>query len=151
MFAELVSAVSIVASLIFVGIQVQQSSVTAEAQTRATLTTITHDMISVQMTPEWGEISTRLRNGEPLPPELQWIRNMYTTMQFRTGENVFYQHRVGTFSDEEFLGYRNFYRDYFSSSFVRNHWENTKHRYSPIFQREVALLIDEIQANIDDN
>ncbi len=145
LIAEIIGGIAIVLSLIFVGVQIQQSSNAAKAQTRTTLTQIAHEMIATQMTPEWADIDKAISEGKGLTDEQQRTFVINTIMQLRTAENVFYQHRVGTFDDEEFSGYRNFYKRMFSNPFVQEIWGNRRDDFSVVLQEEIDHLILEIK------
>jgi len=107
---ELLGIIGVFAGLVLVAYELRQNSIAAQAQTRATLTQIAHHMIESVSTPEMVTIFLKLEHGEPLNEEQEFQLTRNISMQLRAGENVFYQHRIGTLSDEEFAGYRNFYK-----------------------------------------
>jgi hypothetical protein len=102
---------------------------------------IAHEMIASLMTPEMAEIDRALNEDKGLTDEQLRIFTLNTMVQLRTAENVFYQHRVGTFDDEGFIGYRNFYKGLFSDPVVKKIWGNQKNIFSPVFQEEIDELM----------
>ena len=67
-----------------------------------------------------------------------WIR-----MNFRGAENAFYQHRMGTFDDQEFDGYRNFYSRFFLGKNSREWWLVNKEDFSMTFRNSVESIYNE--------
>lgn len=142
---EIIGIIGVFAGLLLVAYELRQNSIAAQAQTRATLTVIAHDMIRSVTTPEMQDIRLKRDRDETLNDvEAQMLR-LNLSMQIRSAENVFYQHRIGTLSDEEFIGYRNFYKRLFSDSFTIQYWEQQREIFSPDFQVDIDDLIAEIQ------
>jgi hypothetical protein len=143
---EVLGIIGVFAGLLLVAYELRQNSIASQAQTRATLTVIAHDMIRSVSTPELIAIRQKENNGESLNELEQAQLQLNIAMQLRSAENVFYQYRIGTLSNEEFTGYRIFYKRSFTDSpSWRLNWDNTKEIYSPLFQEEIDLLIREIE------
>jgi hypothetical protein len=144
LLAEIVGGVGIIASLIFVGIQLQQSSDAVKAQTRSQISIAYSQMIQSQRQDQ-GYISTtiKLRNNESLDEieRLRWELNMGSIM--RLAENSFYQYRNGNYSEREFEGERDFWKQYFSSPYNLEVWSKLKNGFSPDFREDIDKLIEE--------
>jgi hypothetical protein len=143
LLAEIVGGISIVASLLFVGLQIKQSAVTVQAQTRLAMTEQARDNIKHSMEPMSLRIMVKLANGEELTQEEVRYSDMAMNLDLRGAENVFYQYRVGTFSKEEFEGYKSFYRQEFSGPRFREQWARRRNIFSKDFQDDVDALISE--------
>ena len=144
LLAEIIGGISIVASLLFVGFQIKQNSVTVQAQTRLAMTEQARDNIKHSMEPMSLGIMAKLANGAELTLEEVLYSNMDVNLSLRGAENVFYQYRVGTFSKEEFEGYRNFYLGQFSGRRFRENWARERNIFSKDFQDEIDALISEL-------
>ena len=107
---EVLGIIGVFAGLLLVAYELRQNSIASQAQTRATLTVIAHDMIRSVSTPELIAIRQKENNGESLNELEQAQLQLNIAMQLRSAENVFYQYRIGTLSNEEFTGYRIFYK-----------------------------------------
>lgn len=142
---EVMGIIGVFAGLLLVAYELRQNSIAAQAQTRATLTVIAHDMIKSVMTPEMIDIRLKRDRGEALNNVEVALLESNITLQLRSAENVFYQHRIGTLSDEEFTGYRNFYKSLFADAMTIQRWEQQRDIFSTDFQKEIDDLIAEIQ------
>ena len=143
LLAEIIGGISIVASLLFVGFQIRQNSVTVQAQTRLAVTEQARDNIKHSMEPMSLRIMAKLANSEELTLEEVLYSNMDMNLSLRGAENVFYQYRVGTFSEEEFEGYKNFYLEQFSRPRFKEHWARERNIFSKDFQDDIDALISE--------
>ena len=139
----LAANLGVIAGIIFLAIEINQNSLSTQAQTRTQLTVIANQMIEFISKPEYVEARTKQLTGEELSEYEESLLGAQVLLQLRTGENVFYQHRIGTFNDEEFQGYENFYREYFQRPFNRETWEDRKNIFSPDFQKEIEVLLSE--------
>ena len=87
LMAEIFSALAIIASLIFVGLQINQNSATIKAQTRNALAAIARDNIKVGMDARFVNIWAKKKNGEELTPEENILMKAHNNLIFRTAEN----------------------------------------------------------------
>jgi len=137
----LAANIGVIAGIIFLAIEIQQNSLSTQAQTRTELTVIANQMIDFISRPDFVIARNKLRNEEELSEYEVALISGQVMMQLRTGENVFYQHRIGTFNSDEFQGYENFYREYLESPEVKVIWNDRKHIFFPDFQREIDDLV----------
>ena len=144
LLAEIIGGISIVASLLFVGFQIKQNSVTVQAQIRLAMTEQARDNIKHSMEPMSLRVMAKLANSEELTQEEVLYSNMDMNLSLRGAENVFYQYRVGTFSKEEFEGYKNFYLGQFSGRRFRENWARERNIFSKDFQDDIDGLISEL-------
>lgn len=89
------------------------------------------------------DVLIRATNGEELTSADRLRLSVWIRMSFRAAENIFYQHRVGTFDDGEFEGARKFHGRQLSNARSREWWEEYKDEFSPEFRKEVELIYQE--------
>jgi len=92
----LAANIGVIAGIIFLAIEIQQNSLSTQAQTRTELTVIANQMIDFISRPDFVIARNKLRNEEELSEYEVALISGQVMMQLRTGENVFYQHRIGT-------------------------------------------------------
>jgi hypothetical protein len=144
--AEIVAAFAIVGSLIFVGIQVRQS-------TAATVVGNAQSMVQVRTTLAMAlatnsELATLHQDG--LHPDLKPLFNpepgqnmigIWTMATLRSTEAWFLQWRDGQLSDELWLGNRESLKGYFRThQSISDFWVRGRVAFSPDFQREVDAV-----------
>jgi hypothetical protein len=144
--AEIISAVAIIASLIFVGLQINQNSETVKAQTRNSLTEISRSNTIAALDPRLQSIMFNLTAGIELTPEERMLFYSYCTIIFRSAENAYYQYSVGTFGISEYEGYKNFLRFFFGIKNVEANWGMQKNRHAADFVSEIDALLSETDA-----
>ncbi|MGK0223852.1 MAG: hypothetical protein ACI9ON_003099 [Limisphaerales bacterium] len=102
---DLFGIVVIVASLIFVGIEIQQNTSATRGQTRQELTALNQEwLVLLTADEEFAELFNRawVRYGE-VSPEEEGRVEMMMVLQLRRQENVFFQYQEGLV-DESALG-----------------------------------------------
>ena len=144
--AEIAAAVAVIGSLIFVGIQLRQS-------TAATVVGNAQSMVQVRTTLAMAlatssELAALHQKGlhpdvrellEPKPG--QNMLGVWTLATFRSTEAWFLQWRDGQLSDELWLGNRESLKSYFRSHLSASEfWVNGRQSFSPDFQLEVDSL-----------
>jgi len=104
---EILGAIAVVATLIYLAIQIKQSTRVARSATRQAIAesaqTLANDVINA---PEMADILVRHFRGEELTPaeSLRLQGRCYRDM--RHWENIYYQVREGLLSEEEWIGFR---------------------------------------------
>jgi len=144
LLAEIIGGVSIAASLLFVGFQIKQNSITVQAQTRLAMTEQARDNIKHSREAMILERNATYIRVDEVTLEEIIDADMNINLMRRGAENVFYQDRVGTFSEQEFEGYKNFYMQQFSSARFQDHWAIEKTIFSKDFQNDVDNIISEL-------
>lgn len=138
--SDIIGAIAIVSSLIFVGLQINQNSIAAKANTRIALAEIARDNIKVNMDPRLISAKLKLFNGEKLTDAELLLMRMQFELIFRTAENVYFQYSVGTFNQEEFNGYDRFFYSFFTDPMVMTTWSERKSGYSSEFRKYIEEL-----------
>ena len=147
--AEIVSAVAIVLSLIFVGFQVRMgaeetaaNSEAVKSQGRESMMTSDFELLKTGMvypyvitSPEWTELSL----------EEQAIAGNYYFMLARSRENYWVQHQNGMLDDDTYLSYRfSFISTLEQQSGYVDLWRNTSQTMVPGFRAEIDQILKEM-------
>lgn len=107
LIAEIVGAVAVVVSVLYVGIQVRENSATLEAASvQAVSDSLTEFTASVARDADASHIwNTGLQEGlDSLSAEELGRFNLLMVAMVRRMENVFFQHRQGFIPEEQWLG-----------------------------------------------
>jgi hypothetical protein len=99
---EIIGAMAVLATLIYLAIQIRQNSATQRAQTHQQLA---HDRTSnLRMLIENKQIRdaiSKAQFGKPLDVDEQRILYWFTVLNLRTYDNELYQHSKGMIEDDE--------------------------------------------------
>ena len=101
---EIVSACAIVVSLVFLGLDVNQSNTLAKASIRQSLNET--DMEIYQMQMDKGIITKALYKIEkniPIDDYEEFMVVRFQTFNFRDFDNSYYQYRIGLFDENNWL------------------------------------------------
>ena len=144
--AEIAAAVAVVGSLIFVGIQLRQSTAAAITGNAQSMVQVRTDLaLAMATNPELAALHQEgLHPGmrELIAPKPgQNMINLWTLATLRSTEAWFMQWRDGQLSDELWSGNRESLKSYFRShQSVSDLWVNGRASFSPDFQTEVDTL-----------
>ena len=128
LIAEIVSAIAIVISLVFVGIEVRRNTESQKASTYQSMIDLSHDRMQTAVEnreiyelvqSDWAELDSvdQARLGT-------WQRDWW-----RLNENAFVQYSRGVIGDGEWIGYRSLVCE----EALDNSWENHRRSLSPEF------------------
>jgi hypothetical protein len=142
--SEVIAAVAVVISLVYLAAQVRQANKIARATTRNAIAesaqSLTRDIIDDR---EMAEIFVKHLNGEKLNAveALRMAGRCYRDM--RHWENIYYQVREGLLTAEEWSGFRKNLAALFAVEAYREYWEHEAELYSEAFQEQIASIIPE--------
>lgn len=102
LIAEIAGGIAIVASLIFVGLQINQNHEMMRAQIRSELATSISERLWNMSQSEYQNIYDMSVNSDSLAPEDQQRLSMFLGAMFRLYENFYYQYEMGLFDESEF-------------------------------------------------
>jgi len=127
---ETVGFLGVIASLLFVGLQIRQTNVIARAQTRQALTTEYREFwMALALDPDFDAVrSPALAGGDSQASILQWVR-------LRLLENVYLQFREGVIDETVLLGYGWSGDPEFQTPEFVAWWESRRDRFRPEFVR----------------
>lgn len=122
--ATLISATAVVASVIYLAIQVRQNSRTVAASTFQSISATSGDLaLRLAESPELSELITKAFSGAANLSSRELMQlQLFLRGSFRYYENYYYQHRHGHFEDEIWAGYERAILDLVSRDFARNWW-----------------------------
>ena len=142
LIAEIISALAIVISLIFVGTQVKQSAVQTELNTKTIQLTMAgaylENINSVEQLlvahPELVSSIDKLQNGETISSTEKIQLSVYLRSIFRVLQSAFYQHEYFSL-DQRFMNQvgETISGLMFLNAF-KEHWKESYNSYDPEFQ-----------------
>lgn len=149
LLAEIISAICIVLSLIFVGFQVRQGAEETAANTEALRSQVRESMLNADLNtlykmmdyPYLAEVN--LDTLELSQEERQRARVFYFTMS-RSRENFWIQHEAGILDTTTYLSYRGTFIEFLTSSeLYMNVWKAYQGALTPGFQEEINSVLRE--------
>jgi hypothetical protein len=150
--AELLGAMGVIASLIYLAFQIRQNTQSSKA---ATFQSVTSDALQYALTISDNEELTRiLRLGSETQdrlPEDDYRRfQQLVRVYLRFHDNIFYQYRIGTLDEGQWSGYRHSLRLVLSSPGIRSWWRagGNRHMLSPTFQELVDSELVSLDAGL---
>ena len=143
---ELISVAAIIVSIVFLGIEANQSKQLAKATIRQALNETDMEIYRVQMDEEIiPHALYKNDNNLPLNDYEQYNVNLYNVYNFRDFDNSFYQYRIGLFEQSDWLAYRRIIKSLLRDPTVLKMWDNQSHVFSKEFILEVELILEEIE------
>ncbi|MEZ5492329.1 MAG: hypothetical protein R3F50_18760 [Gammaproteobacteria bacterium] len=133
---SLLANLGVLAGIVFLAIELQQNTDMMEAQTRDSITDKQLDWSlaiasDTSIAALWEKGNSEIEFTEPGEGAAYFL---LTTSSFRIWENEFYQYQKGLFSESEFLGRENRWRNNMRNRFRQGVWCNTRSTYSEGFQ-----------------
>ena len=146
--AEIIAAVGVMVSVIYLAIQVNQSNTEARLQTHNDTLTLMHAPIHQFL--EQPELAEIIRVGGVTPDELSeadWFRfGYYWLMQFNMYDYLYLAHLDGAVVPSLWIGTDASWRNVFRNEpGVRRVWREWRHAFADPFQSYVDSLVAEIE------
>jgi hypothetical protein len=145
--SEVVAAVAVVVSLVYLATQIRQANKTARATTRNAIAesaqALSQDVIN---NADMAEIFVKHLNGEKLDAVemLRMQGRCYRDM--RHWENIYYQVREGLLTAEEWSGFRKNLAALFEIEAYRDYWDSEADLYSAAFREQIDVIFQETSA-----
>jgi hypothetical protein len=141
-FAQIVSAIAVVISLIYVGHQIRANTEATRAATRQSITETDFEYISSIFDPlTLLEAEAKVQAGSELTPLENFALIERQHLNFRIFENAYYQYSRGLLEPETWERYRRILRRIFSDrEHVRVMWEQKKSIFEDSFREEVEAI-----------
>ena len=142
--AEIVGAAGVIASLIYLAIQIRHSTRVARAATRQAIAESTQklgdDLIN---NADMAEIFVKHLSGGELSAveKLRLQSRCYRDLQH--WENIHYQFKEGLVSSDQWMGFRKNLVTLLAIDVYREFWEHEASHYSDAFQAEMASILDQ--------
>jgi hypothetical protein len=153
-YGEFLGSIGVIATLIYLAIQIRQNTSVAQASTRQAIAesgqALTRDFLDSR---EMAEIFVRHLGGERLAAVDRLRLNGRCYRDMRHWENIRYQLRQGLLATDEWSGFRNNLAALFQVQAYREHWQAEAALYGDAFRREVDSIrsesgIDEVGRGI---
>lgn len=146
--AEILGAIAVVVTLIYLAIQIRQSTKVARSATRQAIAE-SAAQLGADMLENSGmaEIFVKHFNGEELSAveELRLQARCYRDM--RHWENVHYQVSQGLVTKDQWSGFRKNLASLLTLPVYRRYWEHESEHFSQDFRTEVASIVVESLEN----
>lgn len=142
--SEVIAAVAVVVSLIYLATQVRQATKIARATTRNAIAesaqALSQDVID---NADMAEIFVKHLNGEQLDAVemLRMQGRCYRDM--RHWENIYYQVREGLLTADEWSGFQKNLAALFEIEAYRDYWDSEANLYSDAFREQIDSLLQE--------
>ena len=140
---EIVGAMAVVASLVYLATQIRQSTKVARSATRQAIAE-TAQRLGQDFLDDSGmaEIFVRHISGEELSPvdEIRLQARCYRDM--RHWENIHYQLSEGLMTEEQWHGFRKNLQALLGVKAYRDYWEHESEHYSESFRTEIAAILE---------
>ncbi len=146
---EIVGAIGVIASLIYLAAQIRQNTRSLRAGTYESLAQATASSnVLLISDPEIARIVEMGLGNESLSPEDRPRFEAYLRMSFRRYDSIFLHYRQGTLPTDAWQAYWNSFRRILVSTNVQRFWERRQEDYTPDFQ---LLVTEEVTRIRDDS
>ena len=141
---EIISALAIVISLVFLGLEVNQSNILAKASIRQSLNETDMDVYEMRLDKEAiTRAHYKIDNDLHLDDYEEYMIIQFQTFNFRDFDNSFYQYRVGLFDENNWQAYRRIIKKLLEDKYVRLMLENSFSDFSTEFQNELKSIMED--------
>ena len=141
--AELVSAVGVVASLVYLGVQIRRSSSALEAATNQAISDSTeYRLIAVAQSPELAGVWAKAMIGRSELSQVELVQlEFFTRATFRSIQNAYFQHRQGLLSEHAWRSYEGLLRVFARFPHVHRWWPAERAIYDAAFCEYVESML----------
>jgi hypothetical protein len=148
---ELIAAIGVIASLIYLAVQIRQNTRWLRASTHHSLTSLTAELNRViEENPDMARIMrVGTQDFAQLSPDERLRFNTNLGSRFRHHENLYYQYRSGMLDEQQFSGLRRRFAWHLRFPGTLGYWRNARGFHSDEFAAYVDCLVEE-QAREED-
>ncbi len=137
--AEMLGAAGVIATLVYLSIQIRNAADVDRANIRAKLTEGSQKVIT--LTVEHSEIFIKAGSGETLSTEERFRLLQLHRFLFRSYENYAYQYGLGLFEESEWRGVINAIEAVFSEPYAQEDWRAVRRQFSEAAQKILDPLV----------
>ena len=146
---SLIANIGVIASIVFLGLEMQQNTAMMQSQTR---NSIVENQMSLYERgidhPVLADVRDRISSGETLYVDVtggqSFQYTLYVSSQLRMWENEYYQYQVGLFDTDEFAARTITWRRQIATAGVLSVYERLEATLAPDFQIYMNAIIDEV-------
>ncbi len=139
--AELLGAIAVLASLVYLATQIRQNTQMVKSSIRQQLTSSTQDLL-FKMTDE-ADVLAKAADGEELTAAEEIKCRQLIRAAFRGYEDYAYQHEHGLLDSSEWTGRLETIRRSLAMPLASDQWLTTRHEYSENLQKIIDPLISD--------
>lgn len=140
---EIISVLAIVISLVFLGLEVNQSNTLAKATIRQSLNETDMEVYKMRMDQEAiTRAHYKIENNLPLDKYEEYMIIQFQKFNFRDFDNSFYQYNIGLFDETNWQAYRGIIKRLLEDKYVKIMLENNIHDFSKEFQVELKSIME---------
>jgi len=141
-YIEVISAICIVLSLVFLGLEVNTYNKLSKASIRQSLNETDMEVGKMHLNQEViVQARYKLARNQELTDFEEYMMIEYQSFNYRDFDNSFYQYRMGLFDENAWLAYRRIIEDDLQNNkYVKEMWKKYKQRFSLEFQNEIEGL-----------
>ena len=158
LLAEVLGGIAVVISLIFVGLQVQQSNEQAALNTNALRLTayaqlidgISDFNIQTLQNAELRAVRNKLGAGaqiDELDPDEQQIINAFLYLAYRNGDLAYMQYSQNIIDEERLLSGMGLLVDYLAMPTVKAHWDQAKQGFVAEYRNYIDQLVENTKSD----
>jgi hypothetical protein len=139
--SQVVAAFAVLASLLFIGVQIRQNTRSQKMVAVSSLATaIAAINVPAMESPALGEaLSTALRDWNSATREQRILAHFFLFSFFKLSESVWYQRKAEVFDENQWTGWDTLLRLFYHSEGLQaGWWPHRKNAYSPEFQDYLA-------------
>ena len=145
---SLIANIGVIASIVFLGLEMQQNTAMMQSQTR---NSIVENQLSFYERAidniDFARVATEFRaNGDAYAAgtaeDFQY--SLFSLSQLRMWENEFYQYQIGLFDSDEFEARTNTWRRQIISANLTGIWGRAQDSFAPDFRMYLNAIINEI-------
>jgi len=149
-FAEIVGAIAVVLTLVYLAIQVRQNTKAIQSTNAITVHTNIQDLARGPTDDrELGGIILRAMDGtHELKPEDKLAAYAWFFIMLKTGELAHIQYRNGELAKEYWQASLTFFRAYWQTPGFKDYWTDRKGAFTPVFQSAVEEWMGDSSAQV---
>lgn len=139
--SQVVAGLAVLASLLFVGVQIRQNTRSQKVVAVNSLTAaIAAINVPAMESPELGEaLATVFQNWDSATRKQRIVAHFFLFSFFKLSESAWYQRKNEVLDEEQWIGWETLLRAMYHSEGVKNGWwQYRKNGYSPEFQAHLA-------------
>ena len=143
--AEVVGAVGVIASLVYLAIQIRQNTTMVAANTfQAISSTSSNLVMSISESPDLVDAMMKAFNHpDDMSERDRFLMDVYLRALTRNFENYYYQNQHGFLDDELWTGYIAALMEVLNHEFGRNYWARNRHVFGSSYARYIDSRLAE--------
>ena len=139
--SQVIAGVAVLASLVFVGVQIRQNTRSQKVVAVNSLTAaIAAINVPAMESPALGEaLSSVFQNWDSATREQRIVAHFFLFSFFKLSESAWYQRKNEVLDEEQWIGWETLLRAMYHTEGVKNGWwQHRRNAYSPEFQAHLA-------------